>query len=237
MLNQAASRFYKLAKDTPCDGGFQISLDERSVNTPLGKKLVVPSQALAQSIAEEWEAQEDKIVPDSMHCMRLACTAIDKVVPNRANIVEQTVEYGANDLLCYRAEAPDDLAAHQSTSWQPLLDWAESTYGSSLKSTQGILHIRQDDEAISSLRQAIDNHSDFELTALTEITQILGSLVLGLAVSASRLNWEEAFDLSQLDESWQNEQWGQDHEALLRHENRKHDMKMAAHFLGLVRLR
>lgn len=235
MLNQAARRFYKLARETPCDDGFQILLDERAVNTPLGSKLVVPSQVLAQKIAEEWESQKDKIVPETMHCMRLACTAIDKVAPNRSNIVGQTVDYGANDLLCYRAEAPDDLTARQHSLWQPLLDWTENTYGASLKTTTGILHIQQSEAAVSKLREAVDAHSDFELTALAETTQLLGSLVLGLALSASRLGWEEAFELSQLDESWQNEQWGQDHEAQLRRENRKADTELAACFLDLVR--
>ncbi len=234
MLKQAASRFYEFAKSEACDGGFHITLDDRIVNTPLGAALIVPSQSLALEIAAEWQAQDEKIVPDTMHMMRLACTALDKVSPNRATVIDQGVDYGGNDLLCYMAEAPDDLVERQKETWQPLLDWVDITYGARLRTAHGILHVAQTDPSLSSLRKAIEQYDNFELTGLTEVTQILGSLVLGLAVTANRLTWQDAFEASQLDETWQNERWGQDHEARHRIENRKLDTEMAARFLELI---
>ena len=235
MLKGPSKRFYKHAECSACADGYGVSLDGRTVNTPLGEALIVPSAVLAQEIASEWQGQGDKIVPDTMPMMRLACTAIDKLGPNRDNIVEQMCEYGANDLLCYRAEGPVDLVERQTAIWQPLLDWAGDSYGAGLESTSGIVHISQPEKAISKLRRAVDDHDDFEMTALAEITQLTGSLVLGLAFSSDHIGWEEALDASQLDETWQNERWGEDYEAADRKKNRRSDMETTARFLMLVR--
>jgi chaperone required for assembly of F1-ATPase len=235
MLNQVAKRFYEQAGYEACEKGFHVLLDGRIVNTPLGTAMVVPSQALAARIAEEWQEQGDKIVPATMHMMRHACTAIDKVGPARETIISQMIEYGANDLLCYWAEGPDDLVSRQRMVWQPLLDWAEQTYGASLLTTTGIRHVSQTDETICRLQNAVEDHDDYELTALAEITQLAGSLVLGLAVSAGQLPWIDAFEASQLDETWQNEHWGEDYEAMHRKENRKRDMEKTSDFFSVIR--
>ena len=235
MPGSPAKRFYEHAESAACSSGYSISLDGRTVNTPLGETLIVPSAALAQEIAFEWQGQGDQIVPDTMPMMRLACTTIDKLRPNRSNIIVQMCDYGANDLLCYRANGPDELVNRQEAVWQPLLDWAGEAHGAKLKSTSGIVHIPQPKNTIVNLRNAVDAHDDFELTGLAEITQLTGSLVLGLAFSSGRLGWEETFEASQLDETWQNERWGEDYEAADRISNRRADMKMADHFLILVR--
>jgi chaperone required for assembly of F1-ATPase len=235
MLKSPATRFYKLAQSVPCEGGYCISLDDRKVNTPSGQALIVKSEVLAQEIATEWDNQGEKIEPGSMPMMRLACTAIDKVGPIRENLVSQMADYGANDLLCYFADGPEDLVARQHDVWIPLLAWAKETYGVELKTTSGIVHVSQSEEAVSALLQAADNHDDFELTALAEITQLTGSLVLGLAISRCHLDWQEAYEASQLDETWQSERWGEDHEATIRNQNRKADMEATTHYLTLVR--
>ena len=56
-------------------------------------------------------------------------------------------------------------------------------------------------------------HDAFGLTALHELVTLSGSLVLGLAVARGALAAEVAWDLSRIDESWQEEQWGCDAEA------------------------
>jgi len=235
MLKGPAKRFYEHAQANVCADGHGVSLDGRTVNTPLGESLIVPSAELAQEIAAEWQGQGDRIVPDTMPMMRLACTAIDKLSPNRADIIEQMCDYGANDLLCYRAEGPDDLVTRQDAVWQPLLEWAKTSYEVDLKTTSGIVHVSQSETEIAKLRHAVDDHDDFEMTALTEITQLTGSLVLGLAFSSNHIGWEDAFDASQLDETWQNERWGEDYEAADRKKNRRSDMETTARYLMLVR--
>jgi hypothetical protein len=57
---------------------FGLTLDGRGVSTPMGQKLVVPSETLAYMIAAEWNAQEKKLQPVNMPLMTLACTALDQ---------------------------------------------------------------------------------------------------------------------------------------------------------------
>ncbi len=235
MLKAPVKRFYKHADSEAFSDGFGITLDGRKVNTPTGAPLVIPGSALAQQIAAEWQEQVDKIKPETMPMMRLACTTIDKVAPNRQNLADQLTDYGANDLLCYRADGPDELVTRQNDVWQPILDWASESYGAGLLITSGIVHIAQPVEVVENLRHAVDDHDDFELTALAEITQLTGSLVLGLAVSCGHIDWLAAFEASQLDETWQNERWGEDYEAADRRDNRRKDMEMADRYLKLVR--
>jgi len=235
MLNRAAKRFYTDTSIETATGGFCVSLDERVVKTPNGGALVLPSARLAEVIAAEWDAQVDLIKPLTMPMMGLACTAIDKVRPNREDIIDTITGYGANDLLCYRAEGPDDLVARQAKTWQPLLDWAYGTYGARLECTEGIVHINQSDEAVAKLRIATDRHDDFELTALAELTQLSGSLVIGLAVSGGHIEWGQAFDAAEVDDIWQKERWGEDEEAKKRIESLSRDIEMAARYLSLLR--
>jgi chaperone required for assembly of F1-ATPase len=66
----------------------------------------LPNAALAQLVADEWQAQGDDIVPDSMPIMRLVSTALDRVVDVPKETAEAFAAYVMSDLLCYRAEHP-----------------------------------------------------------------------------------------------------------------------------------
>ena len=57
----AAKRFWKQATAEACDGGFCGKLDGRAVKTPAKRPLVVPTLAMAQAIAAEWDAQEGPV--------------------------------------------------------------------------------------------------------------------------------------------------------------------------------
>jgi len=139
----------------------------------------------------------------------------------------------ANDLLCYRAERPSALAALQSTEWDPLLDWARERYGVRLRTRPGIVHFAQFPETLAKLRHAVEAYDPFQLTALATAAPILGSLVLTLALAEGRLNAEAAFALSQLDERFQIERWGEDQEAAERAAALLVELKAAEKFLIL----
>ena len=105
-------RFYKTAAVTPADGGFDVRLDGKPIRTPAGRALLLPSEALAAAIAAEWREQPEggAIRPLEMPLMRLAATALDRVVPQRRKVIDDTARYAGSDLLCYRADTPTDLA-------------------------------------------------------------------------------------------------------------------------------
>ncbi len=230
-----AKRFYKRADVVSAPGGYGVELDGRAVRTPGGNALVVPTQALADAVQVEWQAQGELISPDSMPMMQLVCTAIDRVAPNRDAIVGQTAGYGATDLLCYFSDAPEELVRRQIVGWRPLLDWAAEALSAPLEMASGILHVTQPAASLEALRHELAALDDWCLTAVTQLTQVLGSLVLALAVFHKRLEPEEAFRLSALDDHFQAERWGEDREALQRLRGLEREVLEAAEFLNLSR--
>lgn len=230
----AARRFYKEVTSERQGQGYTVRLDGKAVKTPAKRTLVLPSATLSKAVAEEWRAQDEDIRPETMPLTRLACTAVDRVSPGRDEVVEHVSAYGATDLLCYRAEGPPDLAEMQSDQWQPLLDWAAEELSAPLVAGAGVVHLTQSQDALAALRRRVDTFSDFELTAVADLTQIMGSLILALAVVYRRLSWRQAFDCSRIDEHWQNRQWGEDAEAAARTEILSRDVEAAARFAELA---
>ena len=125
------------------DDAFGIMLDAKRLLSPAKQPLTVPSRALAEAIAEEWQAQGPELRPHTMPLMRLASTAIDLVAKKHADVVAEIANFAGTDLLCYRAERPPALAARQHAVWQPLLDWAMLRYDARLAVTSGIIPVTQ----------------------------------------------------------------------------------------------
>jgi chaperone required for assembly of F1-ATPase len=213
--------------------GYSILLDGRTIKTPKRASLAVPTQTLAEAVAEEWRSQGEEIRPPFMHLTKLANTAIDRVRGREAETADQIAAY-ANDLLCYRAEAPEDLAARQAEAWDPLLDWAAEHTGARLNTGTGVGYIVQPEETLAALHRAVSAYDAFQLAALHNAATILGSLVLTLALAESRLDAETAFALSQIDERYQAEKWGADPEASARTGALAAELSAAARFLRLL---
>lgn len=231
----AAKRFWTEARVVPAPGGHGISLDQRPVKTPAKAPLVLPTRALAEGVAAEWDAQQGTVDPRTMPLTRAANAAIDKVAPQYDEVAEIVAAYGGSDLLCYRAPGPEALAARQAAGWDRWLDWAAARHGARLATAAGVMHVPQEKACLSALTARVGAHSAFELTALHDLVALSGSLVLGLAVSEGALEPEAAWDLSRIDETWQAEQWGEDDEAAAMAALKRQDFLQAHRFLTLLR--
>jgi chaperone required for assembly of F1-ATPase len=228
-------RFYKTATVEAVEGGFTVTLDGKTMRTPAKAALTVASRALAAAIAAEWEAQDGEVRPSALPMTRLASTAIDLVAPRHAEIVAGIAKYAATDLVCYRAERPRALVERQHRAWQPLLDWLEARYGAPLCVTAGIVPQPQPDASLAALASAVAQQDAMTLAALHLVAAACGSLVLALALFEGRLDAEAAFALSQLDESFEIEQWGEDAEQTRARAALRDDILLAARFLELLR--
>src|SRR5262249_13522199 len=97
-------RFFKEARTAESgDGAFAILLDGKPIFTPAHRPLVAPSLTLAQTIAEEWDAQATMIDPARMPLTRLANSVIDGVRQKPQLVAGEIAKYLATDLLFYRA--------------------------------------------------------------------------------------------------------------------------------------
>ncbi len=206
-------RFWKEATAAPVDGGFSITLDDRPVKTPAKRPLVVPSITMARAIAEEWDAQVEEVKPQTMPVTRAANAAIDKVAQQKTEVADLLAAYGDSDLLCYRADSPEGLVARQSEAWDPLLDWAADTFGARLRPTVGLMPMPQDPGDLAKLAAQVHGMDTFTLTAFHDLVGLSGSLIIGLAALRDHAPIEDLWQTSRIDETWQEEQWGEDEEA------------------------
>jgi chaperone required for assembly of F1-ATPase len=227
-------RFFKLVQtgDTGA-GGVAILLDGKPVFTPARRQFVALTQALADAIAAEWDAQADVIDPARMPLTRLANAVIDAVADAPAPVAEEIAKYLGSDLLFYRADAPAGLAAKQSQAWDPVLTWAREALGARFVLTEGLIHVAQPREAIDAARAATPAEP-WRLAAVSSITTLTGSALLALALACSALDPDAAWSAAHVDEDWQMSQWGQDELALQRRAYRESEFRAAVTVLRLT---
>ena len=170
-----------------------------------------------------------------MPLTQLANTAIDRVAPDPGSAVGELMGYAGTDLICYRAEAPASLVEHQRHHWQPLLDDLARRHDVLLSVHQGIIPHPQPPAALANLGRHLAEQPPFILTGLAAATRATGSLVIGLALAEGLLSPDQAFELSQLDESWQIAQWGEDAEATARRRALRQEIHDTHRFLTLAR--
>ena len=225
-------RFWKQAEVVERPGGFGIGLDTRPLKTPAKAEILLPTRALAEMIAAEWNAVEGAVKPEDMPATRMANAAIDKVAVQFDEVAEMLAEYGDSDLLCYRATEPEALVGLQEEKWGPILEWGAKALGVRLVPVSGVIHQAQDPAVLAKLRQQVFALNAFELSAFHDLVTISGSLLLALATTKCLLELEESWSLAVLDELWQERQWGEDEEALAHRARKKHDFFHAARFFA-----
>jgi len=235
MAEWKAKRFWKAASVAPCDGGFEVLLDGRKVRTPAKAPLVVPTAAMAEAIAREWDAQGETIDPRSMPVTRAANAAIDKVSHQFHEVAGLIAAYGDSDLVCYRAAFPEGLAEKQAEVWDPLIAWAGDALDAPLVPVAGVMHAAQPVASLARLEARVRALTMFELTALHDLVSLSGSLVIGLAVCEGHATAEDLWEVSRTDEMWQIAEWGEDEEASAVAAARREAFLAAERFLRLSR--
>lgn len=208
------------------DAGFEIHLDGKAVKTPGGHRLTVPTEALAELIAGEWEAVEETVDYAEMLMTRLAASVQDHLSANRAAVVGELVRYAGTDALCYFSDAPKALFEKEVEVWVPILEWAEETLGFEFTRTTGVIHTPQPLETLSKVETWLEGLSDYELAGMAQLTPLLGSLILALAVFKGQLSGDGAFEVSCIGETFQSGIWGEDAEAKARAEALAYDANL-----------
>jgi chaperone required for assembly of F1-ATPase len=228
-----AERFYTAVSVAEDSEGWRILLDGRTVKTPLRATLALPAEPLAQAIAREWKVQGAKVDPKSMPLTKLANTALDAVRGHETEVAADILSFAGRDLVCYRAEAPDELVAQQSAAWEPVLRWLETEFSARLIVTAGIMPVDQPPESLAPLQEALTQFDTFSISALHVMTTLTGSAALALAHAHGRLSVDECWTAAHVDEDFQIAKWGQDAEAAARRVARRAEMDAAANFLQL----
>jgi chaperone required for assembly of F1-ATPase len=223
-------RFYAKADVVESPDGFAIALDGKPVRTPSGRLLVAPTREIADAMSREWDAQQEIIDPLSMPLTRLANSVVDAVVDRVEAVADDVAGYFQSDLLCYRAGHPEALVVREAASWDPVLFWAADALGAHFILGQGIVHVRQPEQAIAAARAALPD-DPWSIAALHVITTLTGSALLALALLRGVIDRDQAWAAAHVDEDWNIEQWGVDEEIAARRAARLIDFEAAAGIL------
>src|SRR3954471_19785854 len=229
-------RFYAQAGVAETPKGFGITLDGKPARTPSRRLLAAPTREIAEAIAAEWDAQKEIIDPTTMPLTRLANSVIDAVAGRVEAVTEDIAKYFHSDMLFYRAGHPDALVAREAELWDPVLFWAAGTLGAHFILTEGIVHVRQPEQAVAAARAALPP-DPWSLAALHMVTTLTGSGLLALALLRGALDEDQVWATAHVDEDWNVEQWGVDEEVAQRRLARFLDFRAAVHVLKAMQSR
>jgi chaperone required for assembly of F1-ATPase len=195
--------------------------------------VVVPSRSLAEMIAAEWNAQGEFIEPLTMPLTRFANSVVQGVTDNAAAVSDDVAKYFSSDLLFYRAGHPEGLVAREAEHWDPVLFWAAETLGAHFMLAEGVMHVRQPDEAIAAVHKALPG-DPWAIAAVHLITTLTGSALLALAMFHRAIDPEKAWAAAHVDEDWNAEKWGVDEEVAARKAAKSVDFNAVAAVLRAI---
>ncbi len=229
-------RFYKDVSVSPVGDAFAISLDGRPMKTPQRNPLAVPRSGLADAIAAEWAAQGEDIIPASMPLTGLAQGALDQVDNERERIVSRIAAFADSDMLYYRADRGQQaLIDHQAEHWDPLLDWARQHYDVDFNLIHGIRYEAQPQATIERLGNVVEAQDGFAIASMLSLVGLAGSLIATLGLVEQTHDTETLWPLVNLEELWQEQQWGRDDVAVAMRNLKQAEFEAAARFLNLSR--
>lgn len=209
-----------------------VAVTGKGLMTPAKQELRVPTQALADAIEAEWAAHK-KYVAAAMPLTALACTAIDRIAPQREAIIEALMAYVDTDTLSYRA-TNEALAARQTQEWDPVVSGMSKRFGGIWQTTAGIGSLAQPEAIHDGIRAWLAGLCAMRLSAVSVLASLFSSLVLAIAVAEGELDAGRAFALSRLEEEFQADRWGRDDEAHERSMKMQAETVAAARFLRLL---
>ncbi|XP_065582390.1 ATP synthase mitochondrial F1 complex assembly factor 2-like [Artemia franciscana] len=229
---QPRKRFYQNVNVVECDGQYEINLDSKKLKTPGGQVFKVSSYPLSLAVAAEWDSQKPNIIIPTMHISAICNTVIDN--PNhltKYDIVHNLIPYLENDTLLYRDSDNEEWHEMQSKEWDPLVDWFNCRFETSLEPCSDITGpvIRPEDR--EAIARHLLSHSLWTVQGLSFGTETLKSTILMIAVFAKRLTVEQAVRLARLEAVFQTIRWG---EVIWAHDLEKFDLQARVSAAALV---
>ena len=227
-------RFYAQAAVQPMEGGFAVGLDGRVPKTPGMKHVVVPVEALAADMAAEWSAQGTLIDPETMPLVRLVNAAVEAGEAAVPALRAEIVNYAGNDLLLYRADAPESLVRQQEEAWDAALVGLARHFDVAFRPTIGIMHQAQPPATLERLAAALAGEGLFPIVAMNSIMSITGSGLLAIALRHGLLTPAAAWRAAHVDEDHQISLWGEVEEITVRRAKRQAEFDAAVRMLDLT---
>ena len=229
-------RFYETVTiDTTQDGAYVLKLDGKPVKTPGQNTLMSFYKPLSDSVRAEWEAQEESINPKTMPLTQLLNTKIDHIdnETNRERMASEAGRFLDSELICYYAEAPQDLVQKQRSHWRPLQEWFEKRAGCALNTVSGIQFAEQDETLKFWGQKTMAAMDPYKFTAFQAALGPVSSFVIALAFVEEEIDLDTAFQAAFIEELYQAEHWGIDEEAEKKRQDALNELREIRNFLDL----
>lgn len=214
-------RFYKQVSVEACEGGFAVLLDGRVTKTPGRVETHVPSEALAEAMAAEWQAQDTHINPMKMPLVRLVNAGVEGGEKSAQPLRDEVVKYAADDLMLFRADTPQELVAAQDEEWDPILTALARHFSVRFQPVVGIIHQDQPIQTLNKLAKSLGETHHLALAALVSATGLTGSGLLAIALNENLIEADAAWTAAHVDEDYNIRLWGEDAEAAARRATRR----------------
>ncbi|MCH9844063.1 MAG: hypothetical protein K0U39_01000 [Alphaproteobacteria bacterium] len=201
------------------DLAYQLWADGKKLLTAKQNQVVLPCLQMAQQLQQEAKQWHHHKKPDYQLWPRI-CYVHDYLQADaeaKQNLHDKIINYANHDLLCYRVQHPPALCLLEQQQWHSWLDWAQKTHDIHLQVTDAVLHIAQTDEALKKVSDIVNAKNLYCQAGLLELVEILGSVILALAVvdcleKADNSQIDSIFNASLLHENYQVEKWGKTEE-------------------------
>jgi len=183
---------------------------------------------LATLIAHEWETQETLLKPHALPvvCIHfyigisppslflqtsLASRAIDALgeEQTRAEVRASLLDYLDTDTICFFQDEPPPLVVLQEKHWEPLLNWARSTFNVEIQKFDSILYNSQPQATKQKFDELLAQFDGWEMAAMERATYTTKSFIVALALVKRHLTAEEAAETAQVEVNSQIERWGE----------------------------
>ena len=229
-------KFWKIVQvKKKLKNSFDILLDKRILKTPMQKDLIFSNYKIAKETALEWDIDEKEINTENMVFYGLISTAIDKISNDKVSYIENVLGFINTDLICYRADGPNELVDLQNISWNPIISFIKKYIDVELKFFIGVMPSKQSLQIFNRLKTLINSFSDIEISALHRMTNLTGSIFISICILKGDVLKNEAFELSFLDELYQAKNWGIEEESLDKRDKIAKELNRIISFVELIR--
>ena len=206
-------------------GKYQLNINNKSLKTPDGNIIELPSMKLAKLLLKDYESSFNSKSLNIVRPIKITNTAIDKIKPNNIFYINEITNNLNNDMICYFANSPIELVDLQNKEWLPLINYMESSYNIELIYTSKLFSINQKPDSLLKLKNILNEINIFKLSAIYTLSQITKSIIISLALVNNKISAKKAFENSNLEELYQISKWGKDEEAFDRLNTIKVDIR------------
>jgi len=148
-------KFYKDVSVVEADTvGYGVALDGRRIKTPKGVHLTVPTEMLANLVAQEWDSQEEHIHQPNMHFTSLCNTAMDNPLGEASARIEDVMEYLLTDTVMFRnLDYGPSFTVLEDEVWNPIIERFEARHGVTVPTTTGLHAPEVSDGTVAAIRK------------------------------------------------------------------------------------